>query len=35
VVFSDDYHNFAVRNAGVCVEITWALLVKRRRQEGM
>ncbi|XP_047087615.1 BTB/POZ domain-containing protein At3g56230-like [Lolium rigidum] len=28
VVFSDEYHDFAVRNAGLCVEITRALLAK-------
>ncbi|KAK8445558.1 hypothetical protein SEVIR_9G344050v4 [Setaria viridis] len=27
VVFSAEYEEFAVRNAGLCVEITWALLV--------
>jgi speckle-type POZ protein len=28
VVFSDEYDDFAVRNAGLCVEITRALLAK-------
>ncbi|KAF7053134.1 hypothetical protein CFC21_061118 [Triticum aestivum] len=28
VVFSEEYHDFAVRNAGLCVEITRALLAK-------
>jgi len=28
-VFSAEYGEFAARNAGLCVEITWALLANK------